>query len=274
MVTALLFVELDPLRAGPRRTGSVDVATSLLLALGVCIGVAAGLLGAGPSLLTVLLLTTAGGLELRSAITTALVVVAGMSLVAFIPYAKAHEVVWRAAVVFGVASMAGAVVGGRVSSLIPARVLLVVFLLAMLVAAGAMVWERSPRPNADLGTPKPYAARMAAGGLLLGALTGMVGLGGGFAIVPLLVLFARTPMRSAIGTSILIIAMNTLAGLAGHLPHLAVDWRIAATLGIAESLGGLAGVRLGNRLSVKVLRYAFASFMLAAAVFLGSTMLR
>ena len=116
---------------------------------------------------------------------------------------------------------------------------------------------------------------MLGAGLLVGGLTGMVGLGGGFAVVPLLVVFARTPVRAAVGTSILVIAMNTLAGLAGHLPSPPVDWRIAAYLGIAESAGGLAGVRLARRVQATTLRRAFAGLMLAgAALLLVTTMLR
>ncbi len=115
----------------------------------------------------------------------------------------------------------------------------------------------------------------AVGGLLVGSLTGLVGLGGGFAVVPLLVVFARAPVRSAIGTSILVIAMNTLAGLAGHLPHLAVDWRVAAYLGAAESAGSLVGVRVAGRVSTQALRRGFAAIMLvAAALMLGHEVLR
>jgi uncharacterized protein len=244
------------------------VPTWLIAALGACIGVATGLLGAGGSILTVLLLVHAGGLDLRGAVTTSLVVVAAMSLVAFVPYARAGAIVWRAALSFGVTSMIGAALGGRLSTLISSRVLLVMFLLVMVVAAVAMLWERPPPPSGATGEREHGAAVMAAGGLLLGVLTGMVGLGGGFAVVPLLVVFARAPVRSAIGTSILVIAMNTLAALAGHLPHLSVHWGVAAYLGVAETLGGLLGVRFVERVSVKVLRRGFAGLMLAAAVFL------
>jgi uncharacterized protein len=252
------------------------MATLLIAVLGTSIGFATGLLGAGGSFLTVLLLDRVGGLGLVPAITTSLVVVAGMSLVALVPYALTGAVVWRAALGFGIASMAGAFAGGRIATLIPARVLLVIFLVTMLAAGAAMFWQRPP-PSTDSphARREPHPALMVAAGLLLGSLTGMVGLGGGFAVVPLLVVFAGTPVRSAVGTSILVIAMNTLAGLAGHLPHPPVDWRVAAYLGIAESAGGLAGVRLARRVSATTMRRAFAGLMLmGAALLLVTTLLR
>jgi uncharacterized membrane protein YfcA len=148
----------------------------------------------------------------------------------------------------------------------------------MVVAAAAMLWERAPPSRPASGGPCTRARDVvviATAGLLLGSLTGMVGLGGGFAVVPLLVLFEGTPVRSAVGTSILVIAMNTLAGLAGHLPHPPVDWRVAAYLGVAECAGGLVGVRLARRVGTRALRRAFAGLMLVAAVLqLGSTLHR
>ncbi|HTN89419.1 MAG TPA: sulfite exporter TauE/SafE family protein [Sorangium sp.] len=246
-----------------------------IAALGACIGVVAGLLGAGPSILTVLLLERAGGLDLGSAISTSLVVVATMSLVALVPHAKAGAVLWRAAASFGLASMAGAYLGGRASALIPTKILTVIFLVAMMLAAVAMLWRHHSPVRGEPRTGICGGAVLAAGGLLVGGLTGLVGLGGGFAVVPLLLVFARAPVHAAIGTSILVIAMNTLAGLAGHLPRLSVDWQIATTLIVTESAGSLAGARLARRVSAEALRRAFAGIMLVAAVFmLGSAVLR
>ncbi len=129
-----------------------------LAALGACIGAVAGLVGAGPSILTVLLLQHATGLGLAGAIATSLAVVALMSLVALVPYVLARAVLWRVAIGFGLASMAGAYVAGRLSTLIPAPVLLVIFLLAMGVAAVAILWPQAPldggAPRARRGSPR------------------------------------------------------------------------------------------------------------------------
>jgi uncharacterized protein len=255
--------------------GCFEVTPYWIAAAGAGIGVVAGLVGAGPSILTVLLLEHAGGLPIRSAITTSLVVVAAMSLVALVPYARAGEVRWRAAVDFGLASMTGAYLAGHVATLIPPTGLLVIFLMAMVVAAAAMLWKRPPPAQGEPCSRLRYFVVLGAGGLLVGSLTGLVGLGGGFAVVPLLVVFARAPVRAAVGTSILVIAMNTLAGLAGHLPHVMVDWHTAAYLGAAESAGGLLGGRLARHVSGRALSGAFACLMLAAAVaMLGNALLR
>jgi uncharacterized membrane protein YfcA len=246
-----------------------------MAAAGAAIGIVAGLVGAGPSILTVLLLKHGAGLPIGSAITTSLVVVAAMSLVAVVPYARAGEVRWRAAVDFGLASMTGAYLSGHVATLIPQRGQLVIFLLAMVMAAVAMLWKRPPPEQGEPCSRLRYFAVLAAGGLVVGSLTGLVGLGGGFAVVPLLVVFARAPVRAAVGTSILVIGMNTLAGLAGHLSHIAIDWRTAAYLGAAESAGGLLGGRLARYVSGAALSRAFACLMLAAAVaMLGNALLR
>jgi len=240
----------------------------LIAFLGVCIGILAGMLGAGPSILTVLLLTHVAGLPLDDAIVTSLAVVALMSLVALGPYVLEHAVDWKPAVSFGLASMTAAFLAGHVSRLVPERVLLLVFLLCMMVAGLVMLVRRPLRELQPARVDVRSVAVLAGSGLVVGCVTGLISLGGGFAVVPLLVLFARTPVRSAIGASLLVIAINTLAGLAGHLPHPPVDWRIAAYLGGSEAMGSVLGVRLSRHMSATALRHAFAALMLVAAVFM------
>jgi uncharacterized membrane protein YfcA len=241
---------------------------ALDVGIGLVIGVLSGALGAGPSILTLLLLTQVMGLELHHATATSLAVVAVMSLVALVHYAWEGAIVWRPAVGFGVASMSAAFVAGHLAARVPDGVLLGVFLAAMVVAALAMVGRPPVREAEPAGSGAAAVAVLAGSGLVVGALTGLLGLGGGFAVVPLLVVFARTPVRSAIGASLLVIAANTLAGMAGQLPHPPIDWPVAALLGGAEALGAVAGARLSRRLSHLTLRRAFAGLMVAAAVFL------
>lgn len=239
----------------------------LIGTLGVVIGITAGLVGAGPSIFTVLLLIHVAGLDLLTAITTSLVVVAVTSSVALVPYARARAVLWKVGIGFSIASMTGAYVAGRLSGLIPSPALRVAFVLAMGVAAVAMLVKRPAPPNEGIqhASPRTLVA-VAAFAVLVGSLTGTVGLGGGFAVVPLLVLVAHAPMRSAVGTSLFVIAMDTLAGLAGHASHLRVDWPLAACLAVTASAGSLVGANLGGRVNSGLLRRTFGVLMLAAAV--------
>lgn len=236
-----------------------------IAALSTCIGIAAGLFGVGTSVFTVLLLMHVAGLSIGSAVTTSLVVVGATSAVALVPYSRAGAVMWRAGAAFAVASMIGAFVGGRASAWMPTRALLAVFATAMVVAAVAMLWTPRPRSSREERRSNPSALAVAAAGLPIGGVTGLVGLGGGFAVLPLLVLFTSTPVRSAVGTTLLVVALNTLAGLAGHFPHPAVAWRLALCVGAAASAGSLLGARLGKRFDTRLLRRAVAGVMFAAA---------
>jgi uncharacterized membrane protein YfcA len=238
----------------------------LVAILGLCIGIAVGLLGAGASIFTVLLFLHVARLDLQSAIATSLAVVVVTSSVAFIPYARSGEIQWRTGVGFSLASTVGAYVGGRVSGSIPTKVLMMIFVTAMILAACAMLWKRSPRVDQARRSSRRRLWVVGAAALLIGSVTGTVGLGGGFAVVPLLVLVSGASMRSAVGTSIFVIAMNTAAALVGHLPHPRIDWGLASLVAVTASAGGLVGARLGKRINAEVLRRSFASLMLVAAL--------
>jgi uncharacterized membrane protein YfcA len=247
-----------------------DVTLLLVALLGVAIGFATGLLGAGPSIFTVLVLMHVAGLDLRSAVTTSLVVVACTSTFGLVSYASKRMVHWQAGLALSAVSAIGAFLGGRLSLAIPQNVLMAIFILAMVVAALALA--KRPRPAVS---DRPFAERLPAvsvAGALVGLLTGTVGLGGGFAIVPLLVFLARDSMHSAVATSLFVIATNTLAGLAGHLPHPAIRWPLALLLAPTASVGCLGGAAVGRRIDAVLLRRAFALLMIiAAAVQLGSS---
>lgn len=247
----------------------------LIVALGACIGLLAGLLGAGGSALTVLLFLDVVGLDLESAIATGLAVIAVTSIVAVTPYAFERSVLWRSGLGFSIASMIGAYLGGRLSTSLPRSVLMAIFVSTMVTAAVAMLVKRD-RPRRHERPSKWQGPTLAGAGLFIGTLTGTVGLGGGYAVVPLLVVLLGAPMRSAVGTSLMVIALNAIAGLAGRLPHPLIDWHLAVPVGLAASLGGLAGTWLGKRVEARALRRAFAVLLLAGSavqlagsVFLG-----
>lgn len=236
------------------------VALTVVLALAV--GLSLGLLGGGGSILMVPLLAYVAGLDAAHAIATSLLVVGVTSAVGAVSHARAGHVRWRTGLEFGAAGMAGAYAGGWASQFLPGSLLLVGLAAVMITAAIAMLRGR----RAPMSTDRPGRhAALLAQGLAVGAVTGLVGAGGGFLVVPALALLAGLPMCTAIGTSLVVIAMNSFAGLAGHLTAGAIDWRLAAMVTAAAVAGALAGSRLTALISMDALRTGFGWFILAMA---------
>lgn len=235
----------------------------LAVALSVLVGVALGLLGGGGAILMVPLLVYVAGQSPNDAIATSLLVVGVTSVVAVISYARAGQVRWKVAAIFGVAAMAGAYAGGLLSHYIPGSVLLVMFAVVMIGAGVAML---RPRTAAAEDHPlRPVRAVML--GAVVGVISGLVGAGGGFLLVPALALLAGLPMQSAVGTSLLIIAMQSFAGLGGHLASVGIDWPVAGMITAAAVIGALIGAPLAERIPPERLRSLFGWFVLLMAGF-------
>lgn len=237
----------------------------LAAVLFLLVGVALGLLGGGGSLLSVPVLVVALGLDVRTAVATSLVVVAFTSVVALVPRIRARQVDFRAGLTLGGAGMVGAYFGGRLARHISPTVIMLLFAAIMLATAIAMFRDR---PVAREVTPSAHP--LLAGilrGVALGLLTGLVGAGGGFLIVPTLVLFARLEMPTAVGTSLMVIAMQSLAGFAGAAGHVSVPLALAVSVALAAGIGAVLGQRLSGRFDARALRRLFAAFVLAAGTF-------
>jgi len=200
---------------------------ALTIALAVLVGVSLGLLGGGGSILTVPLLAYVGGMDPKPAIATSLLVVGVTSAIAASTHARAGRVRWRVAVVFGSVAMTGAYGGGMVARLIPGTVLLVAFAVIMVAAGAAMLRGRKDTNGTVCDRPLPMV-RITVIGLAVGMISGLVGAGGGFLLVPALALVAGLPMPVAVGSSLVVISMQSFAGLAGHLTSEQIDWRLAA----------------------------------------------
>ncbi|MFI6417398.1 sulfite exporter TauE/SafE family protein [Streptomyces sp. NPDC050842] len=242
--------------------------TALVVGASLLVGVSLGTLGGGGSILTVPLLVHLAGQDAKEAIATSLFVVGVTSLAALVPHARAHRVRWRTGLLFGAFSMAGAYSGGRLAAYVPGTVLLVGFALMMLATAVAMLRtsRRGPERRRPARGDLPLR-HVAAQGLAVGAVTGLVGSGGGFLVVPALAVIAGLPMGIAVGTSLLVIAMNSFAGLAGHLSGVTVDWRLALTVTAAAVAGSLVGGRLAGRVPQDALRTAFGWFVVVMGAF-------
>lgn len=234
---------------------------ALTVGLAVLVGVALGLLGGGGSILTVPLLAYVAGMDAKQAIATSLLVVGTTSAVAAISHARAGRVQWRTGLIFGVAGMAGAFGGGLLARFIPGSVLLIGFAVMMIGTAIAMLRGRKDGgptdPHHRIPVPKAIIE-----GLVVGLVTGLVGAGGGFLVVPALALMGGLPMPIAVGTSLVVIAMKSFAGLAGYLSSVTIDWRIAGMVTAAAVLGALVGSRLTALVNPDSLRKVFGWFVL------------
>lgn len=244
--------------------------TLLIGSFCVLIGLLLGLLGGGGSVLTVPMLVYLAHLEPKAAIATSLLAVGVTSCLAVLPNARLGNVCWRAGAAFGGTAMAGAYAGGRLAAWIPGPLLLQGFGGMMLVTAIAMLLKRKDGGAAGATCPKRLWVLLAIAGLgaVVGTLTGLIGAGGGFMIVPALALLGGLPLRAAIGTSLLIIALNAFAGLVGYLSHEAIDWRFAAAVTGLTVAGSLAGNWLAPHTPTAVLRRSFGVVVLGVALYL------
>jgi len=239
---------------------------SLWAALGgLAIGLVLGLLGGGGSTLTVPLLL-ALGIEPKPAIALSLAVVSATAAAALISHARAGRVDWRAAAWLVPAVMLGGFAGGRAAALVSGRALIAGFALLMAAAGVSMLLARPAATPARSARPRALVAA----GLAVGSITGLVGVGGGFLFVPLLALAGGLPMQRAIGTSLLVIAANATAALAGQLGHVSVPLDLALLLSAAGVLGAVVGARLSGRLPEPVLRRGFGVLVLVTAAWLAA----
>lgn len=245
----------------------MTVSLTLTVGLAVLIGLSLGLLGGGGSILAVPLLVYVADLPAKEAIATSLLVVGVTSAVGVLPHARAKRIRWRTGLLFGAAGMAGAYIGGRLAAFIPATILLTGFAVMMLATATAMIRGR----RGASGPPAPRelpVRRVLLDGSVVGLVTGMVGAGGGFLVVPALALLGGLPMPVAAGTSLVVIAMKSFAGLAGFLSSVSIDWGLAAAVTAAAVTGSLAGARLAGRVPEVVLRRTFGGFVVVAGIFM------
>jgi uncharacterized membrane protein YfcA len=235
------------------------------LVLSGLVGVSLGLVGGGGSILAVPVLVYVAGLGAHEAIGASLAVVGAASLAASAEHFRAGHVDVRTASLFGLVGAAAAVLGARVTPLVSSRTLLLSFASMMLVSGAAMLRRRAQEPGRPATGFSPTVLATAAA---VGFLTGFLGVGGGFLIVPALALLVGLPMHRAVGTSLLTIAINSAAGLVAHWHGLQAP--LALTLGFAASasFGALAASRLSRRLPAETLRGAFGVLAILVGAFL------
>lgn len=235
------------------------------IAFAVLIGVLLGALGSGGSVVIFPVLVYIAGVTPQSAVPMSLAVVGATSAAAALLHARRGNFHTKAALLFGASGIVGAYFGSMATHLVSGRALMLVFSLLLLIVGVTMFLRVRARTAHVCRTLRCLAL-----GAVVGALTGFIGVGGGFLIVPALVLLAGLDIKVAIGTSLAVIAFNSAAGLAGQTRYAVIDWALAAALTAAAIVGMLLGVRIVRRVSGTAARQAFASLLVVLAIVISA----
>lgn len=251
------------------------IVTGLLAAIiGGIVGLSLGLVGAGGSILTVPALIYGLGIPVKEAIPAALVLVGVIAASGAMHHTRDGTVRLDIALRFGLAGVVGALLGAPLSKLVSPRVLMILFAFVMLAAALNLARRDASRIAPEDGSAEhdPGWLRLLLSGLIVGIMTGFFGVGGGFIIVPALALFVGLPTRKAVATSLVVIAINCAAGLAGHLTLGSGISRTVVVLltlfGVGGALGSFAGARLAGKWPDVVLSRIFATVIAGVAIYL------
>jgi uncharacterized membrane protein YfcA len=257
----------------------------MAIPLGLLIGLSLGALGGGGSILTVPALVYGLGQDPPAATTSSLLVVGASSLIALVPHALAHRVRAVQGLLFGAIGTAGSLAGTTLSSNVPPQVLLTAFAALMLLVAALMLRRSRTTPDpasqhdpstSPLLTLRPHPscdcprlAKVLLTATAVGLLTGFFGVGGGFALVPALALALGFPIPTAIGTSLLVIALNSATALAARLGTgtTQLNWALIGIFTTAAITGSLLGGRLSTRANPEHLTRAFATLLIAVALY-------
>jgi len=244
--------------------------------LAVCVGLSLGLIGGGGSILAVPILIHVLGVPIKSAIAMSLAIVGVVSLIGIIPHWLQGNVNFKTAILFAPGAMLGAYIGARIATLplVTATFQLVLFISIMLLAAYLMIQnsnhESVEQLDGELSHDNyahiPAWLAMSLEGLGVGIVSGLVGIGGGFMIIPALVLLGNTPIRQAIGTSLVIIVFKSTAGFIGYLGSIPMDLNLMLTFSLAAGAGMLLGAYLTQFIQAKQLEKGFGYFVILVAI--------
>lgn len=258
--------------------------------LGFLIGLSLGALGGGGSILAVPVLVYAAGQGARDATTSSLVLVGIASAIGIVPHWRAGRVRLGTGLMFGLVGIGGSLAGSALNRRLDPDVLLLGFSVLVVIAAWRMLTacptctKVGEEHELQLGAPPQRGrvrarTRLTAGQVLLviaagtgvGFLTGLFGVGGGFVIVPALTLVLKMPMPEAIGTSLVVITVNTVVALAARLATSSIDWAITLPFAIAAVAGVIVGGNIADRLDPERSLKAFATLLVAVAIYTATS---
>ncbi len=250
----------------------------IVLSLSVVIGLVVGLLGAGGSIMTTPLFIYAEHMPAVEAIASSLLVVAAASAFALVRHGMRGHIQWRTGFIFGLSGMLSAFFGGQVGAHLPGEILLFAFSIIMAITGLAMV--RRSKSSALSNGHKPRTFRLILDGALVGFITGIVGAGGGFMVVPALVLFGGLAIKDAIATSLLVVIMKCLGAFAGFAlkfndgalitlnQNINFDFKVILLAIVGASFGSVVGSLFSSKVKSEKLSIAFGWFVVAMAAFI------
>jgi uncharacterized membrane protein YfcA len=257
--------------------------SALALLLAAAIGLSLGTLGGGGSVLTVPVLVYLVGYDPKVAVPTSLAVVGAASLMGAVVNWRAGRVDLRVALPFGIVTVAGSYFGAKIGARMPGEAQLLILAVVMVTAAVLMLRPSNRRQSAPatengaqdqspVATETRAAAIQQIGRLSpvaagVGLLTGIVGVGGGFLIVPALVIWGHVAMRTAVGTSLFVITLNCVSGLAGYAGSVTIPWAGTALFAAVAVAGSAAGTAIAGAIPQQRLRQIFAVFLLCVGGF-------
>jgi uncharacterized protein len=246
----------------------MDGSLALALILSGAIGVSLGMLGGGGSILAVPMLVYVARVAAQDAVAMSLAIVGATSAIASVLHGQQGRLNYKVAAIFGGAGMVGAFMGAKFTHLVSHAVLLLLFAALMLVI-GTLMLVRHQREPVSAGVHHTSSLpRVLLAGVGMGVVTGFLGVGGGFLIVPALVFFTALSMHVAVGTSLLVIAINAVAGFVGHLEQGNIPMALTVAFTMAAIAGTFVGVRVAAYIPAPRMRRLFAGFVMLVALFM------
>lgn len=248
--------------------------------LGFAVGLVMGALGGGGAVLAVPSLVYVAGQSPKDATASALLIVMCTALGGLYAHSRDGNVRWSIGIAFGVAGIGGSLIGSALNTLIDGDVLLLAF-SGLLLVVSAVMFRQAGRPALDTGSEEAEEAtpvlrgnpstvlKIIAAGSAIGLLTGFFGVGGGFIIVPTLAVILRFPVQKAIGTSLLIISINSLVALVARQAWGSIEWSVALPFTITALFGVAAGNSIARRIPSRVLIRTFAWLLILIAIYTG-----
>ncbi|MDE3198205.1 MAG: sulfite exporter TauE/SafE family protein [Acidobacteriota bacterium] len=244
----------------------MTVSLVLAMALAAVIGISLGVLGGGGSIVTLPVLVYVAHVPPEEAVAMSMAIVGATSLFGVVAQARRGYVAWKPGILFSAAGMVGAYLGSGGTHLLPKKVLMLMFAALMFIVGGLML-RGGARPECGVcSTPKCLGT-----GFAVGVMTGFMGVGGGFLIVPALIFAGGLDIRAAAGTSLGVIALNSASGLVGQLRYAHVHWDLLGGFLFFAFVGMIAGIFGAERLHPRILRRIFAIVLLVLGVFITAT---